>query len=128
MSMHIPSLYIAPSPKAGRGVFTSAPIEPDDVIEICPVIIVPEKDVPLIHQTYLHDYYFLWENKQCAIALGYGSLYNHSPLPNAEYYMDYDNQAISVYCIRPIQPGEEITISYTDEGDERTKLWFDVQE
>lgn len=128
MSMHIPSLYIAPSPLGGRGVFTSTAIDPDDTIEICPVIVIPEKDVPLIHQSYLHDYYFLWDNKQCAIALGYGSLYNHAHVPNAEYYMDYDNQTISVYCIRPIQAGEEITISYIDENDERTKLWFEVQQ
>lgn len=128
MSMHIPSLYIAPSPLGGRGVFTAAAIEPDDTIEICPVIVIPAKDVPLIHQTHLHDYYFLWENQQCAIALGYGSLYNHAAAPNAEYYMDYDNQAISIYCIRPIAPGEEITISYIDENDERTKLWFEVQQ
>lgn len=125
MSMHIPSLYIAPSPLGGRGVFTAAEIEPEDVIEICPVISLPAKDVPLIHQSRLHDYYFLWEDDGCAIALGYGSLYNHAAEPNAEYYMDYESQTISIYCIRPIASGEEITINYTDAGDQRTTLWFD---
>lgn len=125
MSMHIPGLIVAPSAIAGRGVFTSIPIEAGDTIEVCPVIVLPAKDLSAIHGTFLHDYYFLWEDGQCAIALGYGSLYNHSANPNAEYYMDYENTAITVYSLRPIAPGEEITISYTDDGDQRTTLWFE---
>lgn len=125
MSTRIPSLYVATSPRGGRGVFTAEPIEAGSLIEVCPVIVLPEKDVPLIHQTYLHDYYFLWGQTGCAIALGFGSLYNHASLPNAEYEMDFDNQTIDIYCLHPIASGEEITICYTDGEDERTTLWFE---
>ena len=126
MSTRIPSLYVARSDKGGRGVFTAEAIDECSLIEICPVIVLPSVDVARIHQTQLHDYYFIWgEQGLGAIALGFGSLYNHASDPNAAYEMDYDSQTIDIYCIRPIKAGEEITICYTDEDDERTQLWFE---
>jgi len=126
MSTRIPSLYIASSSKGGRGVFTSEAIDEGSLIEICPIILLPPADLERIHQTQLHDYYFIWgEQGQGAIALGFGSLYNHASAPNATYEMDYDSQTIDIYCLRPINAGEEITICYTDEDDERTRLWFE---
>ena len=127
-SNRIPSLYVATSPRGGRGVFTARAIEEGSLIEVCPVIVLPPGDVALIHQTKLHDYYFLWGyEEECAIALGYGSLYNHASEPNADYDMDYDHLTIDFYCIRPIAAGEEITINYVDGGDVRTTLWFEEQ-
>jgi hypothetical protein len=75
----------------------------------------------------LHDYYFLWEKDQCAIALGYGSLYNHATDPVADYKMDYVDQSISFFAIRPIAVGEEITVNYVSGGNEKGRLWFKPQ-
>ncbi|MCB0630684.1 MAG: SET domain-containing protein-lysine N-methyltransferase [Saprospiraceae bacterium] len=122
--LHIPSLYIAPSSRGGRGVFTSEEIEPESIIEISPVIVLSAADLRLIHQTHLHDYYFLWEDGHCAIALGYGSLYNHASKPNADYRMDYADHSITFYCTRLIKAGEEITVNYVAGGNERSELWF----
>lgn len=124
--LHIPSLYIAPSPLGGRGVFTSEAIQEGSLIEISPVIVLPAADLPLIHRTHLHDYYFLWEEGRCAIALGYGSLYNHAEEPNAEYEMDYVDHSISFYCVRPIAAGAEITINYIEGGNEKGQIWFEA--
>ena len=55
--LHIPGLYIANSSNRGRGVFTAQEIETGDLIEICPLLIIPKKDVSAIHKTVLHDYY-----------------------------------------------------------------------
>lgn len=122
--LHIPSLYIGPSPRGGRGVFTSEDIEAGSMIEISPVVVLSAADLKLIHQTHLHDYYFMWEDGRCAIALGYGSLYNHASEPNADYGMDFDDHSISFYAIEPIEAGEEITINYIVGGDEQEELWF----
>lgn len=122
--LHIPSLYIAPSARGGRGVFTYEAVVEGSVIEISPVIVLPASDLPLIHQTHLHDYYFLWENKQCAIVLGYGSLYNHAGEPNADYRMDYEDRSVSFFCKQSIAAGEEITVNYVKGGNEQRKLWF----
>ncbi len=126
MSLHIPGLFIAESQGKGRGVFTAEPLEPGDVIEICPVIVLPDHDLSTIHQTALHDYYFLWgdQRQQCAIALGYGSLYNHNDHPNAEIELDFVEENIIFRCLTPIQPGEEITIHYHSDPEFGGKLWF----
>lgn len=126
MSLHIPGLYIAESAGKGRGVFTAEPLEPGDVIEICPVIVLQNHDLTVIHQTGLHDYYFLWgqQREQCAIALGYGSLYNHDDQPNAEIELDFGEEQIIFKCLKAIRPGEEITIHYHSDPEFGGKLWF----
>ena len=127
MSMKHPALFIAQSTNAGRGVFSTQDLSKGDAIESCPVIVIPKLEVPLIHKTFLHDYYFIWKKGKCAIALGYGSLYNHSPTPNADYEMDFQNQTIDVFCTKDIKAGEEITVSYILEDDTKKKLWFEVE-
>jgi SET domain-containing protein len=72
----------------------------------------------------LHDYYFQWDGDQAAIALGLGSLYNHSEAPNAEFEMDYDFDQIRFAAILDIAAGQEITTDYRS-GKPEMKLWFE---
>lgn len=123
----LPHIFFAASPLGGRGVFTSEFIPAGALIEICPVIILPEAELPIIHQTDLHDYYFLWgeEEKQCAIALGFGSLYNHAYDANAEYILDLEDNTIDFYSVKDIEPGTEITVNYNGWPDDPAPVWFD---
>lgn len=127
MSSQIPGLYIGYSEHRGRGVYSGIPIDLGDDIEICPVIIISKEDLRVIHNTILHDYYFMWdlEAGEGAIALGYGSLYNHSSEPNAEYLLQHEDMSIKISCINPIKAGEEITIDYQSLKTEQYALWFD---
>lgn len=122
-------LYFAFSKKRGRGIFTAKEISKGDLIEICPVIVLPQEEIEIVHNTKLHDYYFLWNLAQteCAIVLGYGSLYNHSYKPNAEYQMDLENNTMDFYCIKEIEPGEEITINYNGDPGDQGLVWFDKE-
>ncbi|MEM6395943.1 MAG: SET domain-containing protein [Bacteroidota bacterium] len=114
----MPPLYPNSSPISGRGVFTAEALPKGSAIEIAPVIVLSKEDKEAIHQTHLHDYYFDWgKDGRAAIALGFGSLYNHSPDPNADYYMDFEAQTINFFTRRDIAAGEEITIDYGN------KLW-----
>ncbi len=125
--MHqIPGLYILDSLDKGRGVFTSIEISEGDLIEICPVIEISKLEIPIIHKTTLHDYYFLWgeDMDQCAIALGFGSLYNHEIQPNANFILDFENKSIDIVAIKTISPGDEITLNYNGEPGDETPLWF----
>lgn len=127
MSTQIPGLYLMETSERGRGVFTSRNIEIGDMIESAPVILCNKKDREVIHKTILHDYYFLWEKDNCAIALGYGSLYNHSETPNAEFIFDYENECIDFEAIKKIESGEEILINYQTVDDDKFSLWFEVK-
>ncbi len=126
----LPFLYFAESAIAGRGVFTGQTIEEGALIEICPVIVLPPQDLPVIHGTVLHDYYFLWgpDQKQGAIVLGFGSLYNHSHQPNAEFVLDYEKQTLDFYSLRRIAAGEEITITYNGLPGDFRAVWFEKGE
>lgn len=107
----------------GRSMFTGEEINQKDVIESCPVILIPQEQKEQIHSSVLHDYYFVWPNGDLAIALGYGSLYNHSENPNAEIVFDLAEREIIIQAKRGIKAGDEILIDYRD-GDLNHELWF----
>jgi hypothetical protein len=129
--LHIPSIYIAESEERGRGVFTSEDIDNEDIIEICPLIIILKEQIPFLDKTTLYDYYFLMpdDSENACLPLGYGMLYNHNPEPNAEVVFDLANNYIQIHCIHPIAAGEEIFINYqnVEAEDEKPKLWFEVK-
>ncbi len=66
----------------GWGVFAARDIAADEIIERCPMLVLSKSDVWQVDAT-LSRYVFTWCNDQVALALGYGSLYNHSFQPNA---------------------------------------------
>ena len=126
--MILGSLYIKQSPRKGKGIFTGEPIEAGTLVEIAPVIVLPVKDSALIDQTFLYNYYFLWgdEQKNYAICLGYGSLYNHSYSPNCIYETYYEDEVIHFIAIRDISAEEELTVNYNHHPDSKKPVWFDL--
>ncbi|MFC7896807.1 SET domain-containing protein [Streptomyces sp. NPDC057381] len=116
-------LRIDASPVHGRGVFTTRAITAGETVESCPVLLVPAAQRHLVDDTALYDYYFNWPGGQAALALGYGSLYNHSPRPNARYRKNTDTLTVDIHAVRAIAPGQEITVDYTCDGT--NPLWFD---
>jgi len=126
--LHVPGLFIGVSDERGRGVFTAQALEENDLIEICPVILVPAEQAPSIHQTVLHDYYFIWpdDSGRIAILLGYGSLYNHSPAPNAKVFFDLDHASVEIRCSKNVAAGEELFIDYREGEEDPEPLWFEA--
>jgi uncharacterized protein len=122
-------IYINISDGKGRGVFTYEKIVQGTVIEIAPVIVMDVDERKLLDQTLLHDYIFEWgENKtQCAMALGWVPVYNHSYQSNCEYEMDFEAQTIAIKTMRDIEPGEELFINYNGEWNDAKPLWFNAK-
>ena len=107
----------------GRGVFARQFIPTETVFERVPVLVVP---VAEIAASRLADYAFSWGRGTVALALGYGSLYNHSYTPNARY-QDVGRCTKEFIAIRDIAAGEEITVNYNGEPDDRSAVGFDVR-
>lgn len=124
-------IYSAPSkiPNSGRGIFASIDIKKDELIERCPVVIVPEHEVGKLRSTELLNYYFQWGGDdtyhKAAICLGFGSLYNHSYTPNATYIKRLEEDCIDFIALSHIGINEEIVINY-NHGDpnDKTTLWI----
>ena len=112
----------------GRAVFTTEFIEADTIIEISPVIVMQQKDRPLLDKTLLHDYIFEWgpQKTECCMALGLVPIYNHSFTSNCEYYMDFEERMMMIKTVRDIEVGEELTINYNGDWNDTRKLWFEV--
>jgi len=126
--MILPCLFIQSTRSMGRAVFTSEYIPENTLIEIAPVIVMQAEERMLLDQTLLHDYIFEWghRRRQCCVALGYVSIYNHSYQSNCEYEMDYELQTMQIKTMRAISPGEELFINYNGDWNSPKKVWFDA--
>jgi uncharacterized protein len=123
------SLFIDETPGKGRGVFTREALPPMKVIETSSVLVMDAAARKLLDQTALHDYIFEWgkEEDQCVVAWGYVSMYNHSYNANCEYFMDFDENVISIKTVRKIEEGEELTINYNGDWDDKKLVWFETK-
>lgn len=126
LNTQIPGLYILEDDTKGRAVYCSEDIVEGSLIELCPVILLNANDTRIIHNTALHDYYFIWRDseKTSALALGYGSLYNHSENPNAEFENDFEGKFIRIIALKHIAAHEEICLHYFSKAQVKDELWF----
>jgi len=124
--MILPYLFVAPTEKKGRGVYTAKNIPANTVIEISPVLVFTAKERGIVEGTKLYDYIFEWgkSNKQGALGLGYISLYNHSYEANCNYDMDYDNMLMTIRTVKPVKKGEELCLNYNGWPDDQAPVWF----
>ena len=123
-------LIVKQSGSRGRGVFAARQFQAGEVIEVCPVIALSSDDVAQLDKTRLYDYYFGWgaDNTGGAIALGFGSLYNHSYAPNAAYRKSEADGTISIVALKSIAPDDEILFKYNNGDTENCgPLWFEVK-
>jgi hypothetical protein len=104
----------------GRGVFSLRALQPEDVVEICPVIIFqcPYKEMPKEVQEYVFD----WSDLDAAagkdmqaIAMGCGGMYNCDNPANMRYeaMIDGAQKLQRFVAVRQISAGEELTINYS---------------
>jgi uncharacterized protein len=114
-------------PRKGRGVFARRAIAAGELIEAAPVVVFDADEARWLDRTILHHYYFHWDGDpdgdgRSAIAFGAVSLCNHSPSPRAKVERNHAGQTLDLRAVRPIAPGEEVTIDYG------CSLWFEVSE
>ena len=83
-------LYLKNCKGKGRGVFCNQPLLKDEIIESVPLIIIPASQKVWVSESKLADYFFNYNEEEdaVALALGFGSLYNHAEQSNAGYCID----------------------------------------
>lgn len=116
-----PVFKVGISPTLGiRGVIATRAIARGQVIERCPIILVPPHQIDLVDQTVLEPYTFAWDDENSALLLGYGMLLNHSYAPNVDYDPDYETKEMVFTALRDIEPGEELCINYNGRPENQT--------
>ncbi len=121
-------IRVLPVAGKGRGVVAGLAIARGDVVERAHVIVVPAEQAAHLDATVLEHYVYDWPGGRVAVALGHGSLFNHSFRPNARYRRDLEAHELVFEALTEIAPGEEITINYNGDPADRSPLWFHVVE
>ena len=113
----------------GRGVFALVDFKEGDIIEAAPVLNITVAERKLLEKTIFAYYMYPWRSTRSgALALGYGSIYNHSFDPNADWKQNFKTNNMVYQALRPIKKGEEITVNYNGEPDDLTPIeWFEVK-
>lgn len=112
------NVEIKKDPVKGRGVYASEKISKGEVIEVCELILVDLKNISGILERYAYYY----NSKKAAIALGNGSLFNHSKKANADFTLNHKQRRLYIRAKKTINPGEEITINYRYDAPLRRKF------
>ena len=114
---------------AGRGVYARRDIKKGEIIETCPVIEVPKHDVANLRESILVTYFFYFGKKRdrLVIALGFGSIYNHTYEPKATYKKKHAEKTINFIALKNIKKDDEITVNYNyGNPKDKSPLWFEV--
>ena len=122
-------IYIKSTDGKGRGVYCRHAILNDEIIEECPLLIIPADEHERLESTKLVDYFFSFnkaENTK-ALALGFGSLYNHKRVANAHYWINIETKCITFYALEDIDKGTEICINYGGRPGADFKEWFEAR-
>lgn len=117
-------ITVRDSGETGRGVFATESIKRGEVIEVAPVLVLQFTDFIDTRWNLLFEYYF-WMDDEVVLALGYGSMYNHSISANAEYKINIKNKSITFKAIKEIKVGEEILFNYKGSTSTKAPLWFE---
>lgn len=94
--------------RKGRGLYASSSIKRGELIEVCELILLNMDEVNGSLESYVYGY----TKNKAAIALGNGSLLNHSDRSNSDFSFDYKKKLLLIKARKDISPGEEITINY----------------
>lgn len=130
---------IAPAPayiretgtEKGRGVFASRDISAGEVVEVCPVLIFDAKWDGMPEELQLRVFNWgglLEQGATSALALGWGSMYNHANPANLRYLPLPNEKVMRFEAVRDIAVDEELTVNYQAEIGEVTSTsnrWFE---
>lgn len=121
--MNIP-LYVSVSTelKGIRCIRASRDIKAGELIESCPIILLPTDEFEFYNKTILTNYDYDWDEKNGAFVLGYCVLTNHSFNANALYESNFEKKTMDYYAVKDIKKDEEIFINYNGKPDDRTPL------
>lgn len=113
----------------GLGVYARYGLMKGDVAEVAPYIIVGQSYDDAYENGHVDAITWAYNvNGKLAIALGYGSLYNHSYKANVDWKIRTRSKTILYTAYKDIDAGDELTINYLGSPRARGKLDFDVIE
>lgn len=131
-TLYSPDVYIKDTGTLkGRGAFANRDFAEGEIVEKCPVIILLRhfESLPPRIKTIAFNWGNLAKtNPSHALALGFGSLYNHDNPAKLRYKADPADEAIIFFAVCAINKDEELTINYNASGGShlsKSDSWFE---
>lgn len=106
------NLIIKNTKKYGRGLYATRNFKKGEIIETSPILLIEKTDIGSIETTVLNTYVFEWTKNASALALGHGSLFNHSPKSNVAYMNSFRTKEIFFITTKNIKKGQQLFIDY----------------
>lgn len=100
------------SKKFGRGLYSTQDITEGSILFIDQLLVIPKKDVSKVKKSILECYWFDFDQKNYAIALGLGSLFNHHDQENVEAIIDEKAKTIKFKVLKNIKKNEQLFLNY----------------
>ncbi|KAM0749917.1 hypothetical protein T439DRAFT_42353 [Meredithblackwellia eburnea MCA 4105] len=122
--LHQSPIQILSSPSKGRGVYSTTTLPAGTLIDISPVLLLSDSEYygvgsqpgqgNGVEGSVLRGYVFTWKGREggMALALGVGSLFNHSQSPNVSFELDTTGYVIRYRTFKKVEEGEELCIFY----------------
>lgn len=122
-SLNGPSAKISlrSSPIHGHGIYSNTEIAKGELIEEAKLLKLSWRS-KIIQDSVLVNY--VWTNNTCTcencqkegheqyLALGFGSIYNHSKNPNTLLKLNFETETLQIFSNKNIGRDEEILVSY----------------
>jgi hypothetical protein len=131
MQIHSPGVYVQHTGTVkGRGAYAAQAFTAGALVETCPVVLLSGSfsSIPEEVRKLLFNWGVLAGVPAThALALGYGSMYNHQNPANMRYEADAANGTLRFLAIRDIAVGEELTVNYNAVGgghESQADTWF----
>lgn len=123
MKFSVYDIEVRKSKIGGLGVFALRNFKKGETIENSPTLTLTPTERKHCEKTMLNSYMYPWKStRSAAIALGYGSIYNHSFDPNADWKQNFKTNQMTYKAIKDIKKGEEILVNYNGEPDDTTHI------
>lgn len=110
--MNHPYIHIKETKNFGRGLYANRLISKGTIIELSPLIVLSKEHTKIATDTVLNNYWYYYDQNKCAIALGYGSLFNHHLEPNITYQIDKNKNIIKFIALVEIIKNQQLFINY----------------
>lgn len=94
----------------GRGLVATQDIKKGTVIEVSHVLVFSKFDYAS-DSDLLSRYFYAWKD-EAALALGYGSLFNHSDTENVTWTCNYKKNTITYKTTKVVKKGEQLFLNY----------------
>ncbi len=110
---HYPT-YVKRIRGKGWGAFCAKKIPKGKPFHVSTLLVLTRREANLLTDSSLEPYWYEFgkDGRRRAIALGLGSILNHSGEPNCSFHFSEKKRTITFYALRDISPHEELTHDY----------------